>query len=140
MVKYMHELMLTQAILDTALRHALEAQAARVTDLYFVVGPFSDTTAESVQFYWDQISPGTLCANAHLHFATGLARLRCRNCQFEFEAPDADQFDCPKCGGWRVQLIEGQDFRLDSIAIATLDDFTKEKVDELIMEPEHEHA
>jgi hydrogenase nickel incorporation protein HypA/HybF len=136
----MHELMLTQSILDTALRHAIEAQAARVTDLYFVVGPFSDITAESVQFYWDQISPGTLCAGARLHFEPYPARLKCRDCKFEFELPDGDRFNCPNCDSLQVQLIAGHDFRLESIAIATLDDLAKKKVDELIVEPEHEHA
>lgn len=57
----MHELALTENILNTVLRYAADTNATRVTDVYFVVGQFSDVVDESVQFYWDLISPGTFC-------------------------------------------------------------------------------
>jgi hydrogenase nickel incorporation protein HypA/HybF len=134
----MHELMLTQSILDTALRHARQAQAVRVTDLYFVAGPFSDITAESVQFYWDQISPGTLCAGAQLHFDREPAQLKCRECDHIFALMD-DRTVCPRCNSDRVQVISGFDFRLDSIEIASANEVLLAPVGELIVEPDHQH-
>ena len=64
----MHELYATQAILDKALEKAAEAKARRITDLHIVVGEISTYVDDSVQFYWDEISKGTLAEGAQLHF------------------------------------------------------------------------
>jgi hydrogenase nickel incorporation protein HypA/HybF len=134
----MHELMMTQAILDTAMRYATEAQAARVTDLYFVAGQFSDVADESVQFYWDQISLGTLCENAHLHFDHVSANLKCLNCDHTLTFSE-DRSVCPKCGSEQLRILNGDEFRLDSITVATADEILPATIGEVIVAPPHQH-
>ena len=58
----MHELAVTESILNIAVQHASQAGAVRVTDLNLVIGQLSSIFDDSVQFYWDMISEGTICA------------------------------------------------------------------------------
>ena len=64
----MHELSITESILDITLRHARQAGAGRVTNLYLVIGQLASIVDDSVQFYWDIVAKGTLAEGAHLHF------------------------------------------------------------------------
>ncbi len=134
----MHELAMTENILNTALHYATQANAQRVTDLYFVVGQLSNIADESVQFYWDTISPDTLCAGARLHFEHEPAQLKCLSCQHIFVLPD-DRIACPQCQNERVQVIGGMDFRLASIEIATANEMLQTDIGELIVEHPHQH-
>jgi len=56
----MHELAVTEGLLEICLRHAEEARAKRVTDLYLVIGELSSIVDDSIQFYWEMISLDTL--------------------------------------------------------------------------------
>ena len=71
----MHELAVTESILEIALRHGRAAGATAITDLFLVVGELSTIVDESVQFYWDIVSEGTEAAGATLHFRRVPARL-----------------------------------------------------------------
>lgn len=113
----MHELAVTENILELAVRHGEEAGATRVTELHCVIGQLSSIFDDSVQFYWDIISRGTICEGAQLHFDRVPARLRCRECQYEYIIASG-LTSCPACGSMRVQVIAGDEFRLDSITIA----------------------
>jgi len=112
----MHELSITENILNIAVAHAEQHNASRVTDLYLVLGRLSSIVDDSVQFYWDIISEGTICAGAALHFERIPATLRCRNCTHTYTI-DSDLTPCPRCDSTRVQTISGDEFRLDSIEI-----------------------
>ena len=69
----MHELSVTEALLDLALKHARAAQAEAVTAVHVVIGQLSSVMDESVQFYWDMISAGTPAegAAAIVHWLEG---------------------------------------------------------------------
>lgn len=112
----MHELSVTQSLLDIALRHGQQAGAQRVTDLYLVIGEWSSIVDDSVQFYWDIVAQGTPAEGARLHFERIPARAACGECGREF-APGGESLLCPDCGSSRLRLLTGDQFRLDSIAI-----------------------
>ena len=112
----MHEMAVTEQILEIAVRSANEAGGHQVTDLYLVLGELSTFVDESVQFYWDIISANTLCAGAALHFERIPAQLSCLDCHHTYTIPDR-LVSCPQCGSIRVQPLAGEEFRVDSISI-----------------------
>jgi hydrogenase nickel incorporation protein HypA/HybF len=112
----MHELAVTQALLELCLQRADAAEAARVSDLYIQVGELSSYVDEAVQFYWDIISEGTPAEGAKLHFERIAMRLECRDCGEQFE-PDTDSFACPRCDSERVEVVAGDGLQLMAIDI-----------------------
>lgn len=114
----MHELAITENILNLAVSHAEQAGASQVTDLYLVIGQLSSIVDDSVQFYWDMVSEGTICAGAALHFERVPAQIQCRACQATYAVPEG-MMPCPNCGGVQVTVVQGEEFRLDSIGVET---------------------
>ncbi|NLG96337.1 MAG: hydrogenase maturation nickel metallochaperone HypA [Chloroflexi bacterium] len=112
----MHELAVTESILDIAIKHAQQAEASRVTDLYLVIGRLSSIVDESVQFYWDLLTQGTLCEGSQLHFQREPAQMSCLDCRSEYKL-EGELTPCPKCGSARVHVISGDQFYLESIEI-----------------------
>jgi hydrogenase nickel incorporation protein HypA/HybF len=111
-----HELAITESLLKIALRHAKQAGAERITQLNIVVGELSSIVDDSVQFYWDIISEGTIAEGAELHFERIEGRLRCLSCGHVFPLNHED-FICPVCGAKEVVTVGGDDLRLESIEI-----------------------
>ncbi|MFW6183078.1 MAG: hydrogenase maturation nickel metallochaperone HypA [Chloroflexota bacterium] len=112
----MHELFATEQIKKIVLRHAQAAGAARVTDVFLVVGELSSMVDDAVQFYWDIISADTAAEGAHLHFRRVPAQMRCRACGCGY-SPRQDLL-CPECGSGDVELTEGEGFYVESIMAA----------------------
>jgi len=120
----MHELGITQQMLEQALAQAQAAGAERITGLNLALGALSDITPDSVQFYFDMLSPGTPAAGAQLSFRQVQPVMRCRQCGTEFawtaegQLP-SDESDgyCPNCGSDRYDLIHGREFYLESIDV-----------------------
>lgn len=112
----MHELSITQSLLEIALRHAERAGARRIVRLNLVIGELSSIVDDSVQFYWDIVSQGTIAEGATLHFDRVVATLRCRGCSHTFPL-DGRDYACPACGGREVVAVGGDDFRLESIEV-----------------------
>lgn len=112
----MHELAVTENILEITLRHANQADATRVTDIYLVIGRLSSIVDDSIQFYWDIMSENTLCAGAALHFERIPARLLCLDCNKEYTL-DADLEPCPFCQSPHIKVIAGEEFFVASIEV-----------------------
>lgn len=112
----MHELSVTESVLEITCRHAGKAQAKRVTDIYLVIGRLSSIVDDSVQFYWNLISKDTLCENAQLHFRRVPAELLCLNCRYQYQLAE-ELTPCPKCNSTRIRVLSGDEFHLESIEI-----------------------
>lgn len=112
----MHELSVTENILSIATRHAIQAGAKKVTDINIVIGRLSSIVDDSVQFYWDILSQGTICAGAILHFTRTPARMVCLDCENTYTLDD-DLIACPSCHSANVHVTGGEEFYLDSIEI-----------------------
>ena len=112
----MHELAVTQSILDISLRHAQKVEAKRIVVINLVVGKFSSIVDDSVQFYWDMIAEGTIAQGARLHFERVPAEMKCLDCGHVFE-PDDKTFACPECLSPRVRVTKGDELRVESIDV-----------------------
>ena len=114
--KTMHELSITESLLEISLRHGQEAGATRITDLYLVIGQLSSIVDDSVQFYWDLIAKDTLAEGACLHFERIRTELLCHDCGQQYH-PTRDELACPACGSIRLKVIAGEEFFLKAIDI-----------------------
>lgn len=112
----MHELTVTESLLEIALRHAKQAKALRVTALNLVIGQMATTVDESIQFYWSIIANETIASGAILNFRRIPAEFTCQVCKTIF-TPGEDDFFCPTCQSHEVRLTAGDEFFLESIEI-----------------------
>jgi hydrogenase nickel incorporation protein HypA/HybF len=117
----MHELPITESILEIALRHAESAGATRVNGIYLVIGALSSFVDDSIQFYWETIGKGTIAEGAKLHFKRLPTHMRCLECELEY-SPDGGEMKCPECEGIRVKVEQGDEFYVDAIDIETAED------------------
>lgn len=111
-----HELPVTESILDIALRHAKQAGATRITDIHLVIGQLSSIVDESVRFYWNFVSKDTMAEGARLHFRRVAARMACLACGAEYQ-PDGLALACPACQSRRVRVVAGEEFQVEAIEV-----------------------
>ncbi len=112
----MHELSVTQSVLEIALTHARQAGAERILRIDLAVGALSGIVGESVQFYFDFIARDTIAEGATLAFRHIPARFRCLACGASYEPEDSD-WTCPLCGELRPEVIGGREFLVESIDV-----------------------
>ena len=121
----MHEMSVTQGILDLALQHA---GGRRITDIYLQVGRMSPVIPDSVQVFFDYLSKDTPAEDARLHFEITPIEMVCQDCQhpadlspWQNERPQvmmarALAKGCP-CGSKRLRVVSGISFGMVSIEV-----------------------
>lgn len=112
----MHELSVTESILEISLRHLPPGEPARITALHLVIGQLSSLVDDSVQFYWDFIAKGTPAEGAELVFRRIPAELQCQDCQHRYQ-PGANELSCPNCGSLNIRVVAGEEFYVESMDI-----------------------
>jgi hydrogenase nickel incorporation protein HypA/HybF len=112
----MHEMAVTQSVLDIAAKHARRAGASRITQINLVIGELSGVVDDSVQFYFDFLSRDTIAEGAKLVFERRPAVYRCRECETDFH-PEGFDWNCPACGEMAFEVVSGREFRIESIEV-----------------------
>ena len=112
----MHELAITQSMLDIVLERAKESGAKKVGAINLVIGELSGFVEESVRFYFDFLAKNTIAEGAALNFKPVSPRARCRNCDKPFELGELD-WSCPQCGGSDIEITAGKELSIESIDI-----------------------
>ncbi len=112
----MHELSVTESILDIVCRHASEAGAQRVIRIHLVIGDLASIVDDSVQFYFDFMSEETCARGAELVFARIPTRLECRACGHAW-TPASGDWACPNCAAMAARVVAGNEFYVDSIEV-----------------------
>jgi hydrogenase nickel incorporation protein HypA/HybF len=121
----MHEMPVTQAMLDMALQHA---DGRRITDIYLQVGMMSAIVPESVEVFFDYLSQDTLAEGAALHFEREPIEMTCLDCgqqadlsPWEGEPPrtimmEALHRGC-QCGSNKLRVTGGVGFEMKSLNV-----------------------
>jgi len=112
----MHELGVTQNILQIAIEHAEKAGAKKIRRINLVIGGLAGIVDESVQFYFDFVSKGTIAEEAKLVFQKVPVRFRCRSCGKEFDF-QGEEWTCPDCHAPGPEIVTGREFYLESIEV-----------------------
>ncbi|MEI6558034.1 MAG: hydrogenase maturation nickel metallochaperone HypA [Rhodospirillaceae bacterium] len=113
----MHELTLSQGIIDIACQEARANGAARVLAVRVAIGALSHVDAGSIAFCFDAVARGTLAEGAHLTIEQPPGRAHCLTCDAEVVVGGRDQ-PCPLCGGHRWVLVGGDDLRVLDLEVA----------------------
>jgi hydrogenase nickel incorporation protein HypA/HybF len=110
----MHELSLSGAIVNTVVKHADGRQVSVVS---LRVGALRQVVPDTLEFYFEFVSKGTVCEGARLEQELIPALLRCASCAREWEI-DMPIFMCPSCGtAGRVEVASGEEFEVESIEV-----------------------
>ena len=112
----MHELQITQSVLDIVLRKSQEAQASKVTRINLVIGELAGFAPNCIEFYFDSLSKDTIAEGAVLDFQSIPVQLRCRVCSTTFGLKD-DDWVCPKCHGSTVEIVGGRELYIESMEV-----------------------
>ena len=115
----MHELPITERILDIVLKHASGHTIRKIVRIHLTIGALSDLENEWIQRYFDYLSRGTLAENAELAIRRAPIVLRCRSCAgtFEITRDQLGQARCPACAESRVELIAGREYLIDNMEV-----------------------
>jgi hydrogenase nickel incorporation protein HypA/HybF len=113
----MHELPITNSILQIVLRHAMTNRVERVIAVDLEIGALCDLQAEWMQRYFDRLSHGTVVEGAALRTIRVPAVFRCAACQAQFEVISLPGTDlcCAQCQSGTVSLISGRAYRVKSM-------------------------
>ncbi len=124
-----HELSLSSAIVDTALRHA---EGRRVTAVNMRIGALRQVVPDSLVFYFEIVSRETVCEGARLEHELVGAMLRCPECERQWDPapppmathggpldvfPGLPTFRCPGCGSGGGEVLRGGEFEVESIEV-----------------------
>ncbi len=117
----MHELSISQAIVDTAVRHAGGRKVSRVD---VRLGALRQVVPDSLRFYFEIVGRDTVCDGSDLELELIDALLRC-DCGREWDpapvatldGPLIPSFRCPDCGAGGAETLAGDELRVESIEV-----------------------
>lgn len=123
----MHELSVSSAIVDTALKHAA---GRRVTVVDLRLGKLRQVVPSSLSFYFEIVGRDTLCEGARLELELIDALMSCRECGHEWDPePQPEhgeivggdlllpQFRCPECQAAGAEVLRGNELEVESIEV-----------------------
>lgn len=115
----MHELPLTNRILEIALNFATQNNANEIKQINITIGSLSDIEDIWLNNFFKYISRDTIAENAQLKIRRTKVKWLCHSCLKEFEQEQNGKPPlCPYCMEDKdLTLISGREFFVESIAI-----------------------
>ena len=109
----MHELSITQGVVDICQQHAA---GRRVSAVVLEIGELSGVVPEAVEFCFAACTEGTLLDGAALVIERIAGQGRCAGCGIAF--PIHAYYDpCPGCGGYGVAVVAGEELRVRELEV-----------------------
>ncbi len=112
----MHEHGIVQGMLKAALDQAAQHNATKITTFNLEISALADESADSLRFYFETLTPGTIAQGARVEIVRVPAPSRCLNCGKEF-VRGSPEIVCPQCQSTRVAIEPHDEFRLVSIDV-----------------------
>ena len=112
----MHEMALTESIVEIAVEAARRENAGRVRTIFVDVGALSHVEPEALSFCFDAVSAGTIAEGATLEIARVPGAGWCMDCA-KTVSLDERFGPCPTCGGFHVEMTAGDEMRVRSIEV-----------------------
>jgi hydrogenase nickel incorporation protein HypA/HybF len=115
----MHELQVTQLMLNVVLEHAKKHQVQKILVVHLEIGKLKDFDQDWIQQYFDYLSKGTPAEGAKLKIEWIPVILQCAGCShsFEVDIKRLTEIHCPECAGTECSMISGRDYRVKQIEV-----------------------
>ncbi len=116
----MHELQVTESILNIVLKHAEPANVKKIKKIYLNIGELSDLEDEWVQHYFDYLSKDTLAEGAKLVIERIPIVLKCNDCNhtFQIKKHEIKEIQCPKCNNQKCSLESGREYYIKHMEVS----------------------
>ena len=109
----MHEMSITQGIIDLCLEHA---GGRRVTSVDVEIGELSSVVPEAIEFCFEACSRETALEGARLNIIRVPCAGQCQECGRETAL--VELYDtCQHCGSSRVTIVSGEELRVREIEV-----------------------
>ncbi len=112
----MHELSLTQGIVELAVEHARRENAEAIRSITVEIGALSGVLADAMEFAFDVCSKGTMAEGARLEIRHIAGRGRCLECHKESELTTLS-YTCPHCECLALETVQGQEMKFTEMEI-----------------------
>jgi hydrogenase nickel incorporation protein HypA/HybF len=109
----MHEMALTQSVVEAVCEHAA---GRRVSSVRLEIGALCAVVPDAMKFCFELATEDTVAAGARLDLDLTPGIARCRSCKDEFELRDLILL-CP-CGSADVEVLAGRDLRILSMEVS----------------------
>lgn len=109
----MHEMSITQGIIDLCLEHA---GGRRIRSLEVEIGQLSSAVPEAIEFCFEACSRDTLLEDALLTITRTPGRGLCQECNRETSLTEL-YGSCELCGSNRIVIIAGEELRVREIEV-----------------------
>lgn len=114
----MHELSITQSILEIALNYAQRHKAQKILEIHLQIGEITDLEDEWLQRYFDFLSKDTIAEDAKVKIERIPAQGQCSKCLTIFPLDKITWNNkCPSCAGRDWELISGREFRVEALEV-----------------------
>ena len=112
----MHELALTEGILEIVREQAEANGFERVLEIRLKVGEYSGVVPECLMEFFPIASRGTRAEGAQLVIEPVPAVFRCFSCGYEGAIPPRTAC-CPRCGSTAIRMTAGREFFVDHLKV-----------------------
>ncbi len=109
----MHELAITEGIVDAVTARIGAARAVRVQ---LLIGKLSGVVPDAVRFCFDVCAEGTGLAGARLEIVEAPGVARCRDCGADVALHDVIAL-C-ECGSANLEFLSGRELRITEVEVA----------------------
>jgi len=109
----MHELSLSQSIVDLVAECARKEGMHSVTRVVVEIGVAAGVEMEALKFCFDAVAAGSSIQGATLHIDAVPLAARCEGCGGEFQ-PEGIVASCPACGSYAFRILKGRELRVKS--------------------------
>jgi hydrogenase nickel incorporation protein HypA/HybF len=115
----MHELPVTESILNIALKHASKADVKKIISISLKVGEMSDLEDEWIQKYFDYLSKDTMAEGAKLRIERVPVTMRCNSCSevYQVNIRENGDFKCPACSCDSTEMVSGREYHVKDMEV-----------------------
>lgn len=103
-------------LLEAVEEEAREHAAKRVLTINLVIGERTSIVDDSLLFYFDMLTPGTLAEGAQLKVRRTSMRFHCERCDRDYH-PEHGDFRCPGCEQVGQVTSDGSELLIESLEI-----------------------